>query len=147
LITDKTNESKEIITLIKKGFSQLRNIHSPLGAGGTSYLIWNDPYMTVGGDTFIHAMLEAAGFKNIFSDKTRYPEVTVEELKIANCQLLLLSSEPFPFKQKHIDQLQPLLPHTKIILVDGEMFSWYGSRLVNAPRYFKELQQSISNWQ
>jgi ABC-type Fe3+-hydroxamate transport system substrate-binding protein len=147
LITDKTNESKEIITLIKKGFSQLRNIHSPLGAAGTSYLIWNDPYMTVGGDTFIAAMLEAAGFKNIFSDKTRYPEVTVEELKIAGCQLLLLSSEPFPFKQKHIDQLQPLLPHTKIILVDGEMFSWYGSHLLNAPRYFKELQQSISNWQ
>lgn len=144
LITDKANESKEIITSIKKGFSQLRNIHSPLGAGGTSYLIWNDPYMTVGGDTFIHAMLEAAGFKNIFSDKTRYPEVTVEELKIARCQLLLLSSEPFPFKQKHIDQLQPLLPHTKIVLVEGEMFSWYGSHLLYAPRYFKELQRSIN---
>jgi len=145
LITDKINESKEIITSIKKGFSQLRNTYSPPNgrAGGTCYLIWNDPYMTIGGDTFIHSMLEACGFNNIFADKTRYPEVTVDELRNANCQVLLLASEPFPFKQKHIDELQPLLPNTKIMLVDGEMFSWYGSHLQYVPAYFKELQQSL----
>jgi len=151
IITGRNIQAREITDQIKEDFVQLQTINSSLRGTKqklqTSYLIWNDPYMTVGGDTFIHAMLETAGFKNIFSDKTRYPEITVEELKIANCQLLLLSSEPFPFKQKHIDQLQPLLPHTKIILVDGEMFSWYGSHLSNAPSYFKELQQSISNWQ
>ena len=145
LITGKAEKSKEIVTSIKKEFSQLRDVQSPLGAGGTCYLIWNDPYMTVGGDTFIHSMLEVCGFKNIFSDKTRYPQVTIEELRIANCQLLLLSSEPFPFKQKHIDQLQPLLPSTKIMLVDGEMFSWYGSHLLHSPRYFKELRKIIGN--
>ncbi|HKZ65315.1 MAG TPA: helical backbone metal receptor [Chitinophagaceae bacterium] len=148
LITDKVNESKKIITSIKKEFSQLRNTYSPpAGASTACYLIWNDPYMTVGGDTFIHSMMETCGFKNIFADRTRYPEITVEELRIANCQLLLLSSEPFPFKQKHIDQLQPLLPDTKIILVDGEMFSWYGSHLQYAPKYFKELKKSIDNRQ
>jgi hypothetical protein len=60
---------------------------------------------------------------------------------MADCQLLLLSSEPFPFKQKHIDEIQPQLPDTKIILIDGEMFSWYGSRLLKAPTYFKELRK------
>lgn len=149
IITARNIQAKEITDQIKKNFAELQTIlrQSQDRILQTCYLIWNDPYMTVGGDTFIHSMLGAAGLKNIFSDKTRYPEVTVEELRIARCQLLLLSSEPFPFKQKHIDQLQPLLPHTKIMLVDGEMFSWYGSRLLNAPGYFKELQQSINNWQ
>jgi len=99
--------------------------------------------MTVGGDTFINAMMEAAGFNNVFKHQTRYPEVKIEELQAANCQLLLLSSEPFPFKQKHIDELQSHLPNTKIILVDGEMFSWYGSRLLQAPEYFIKLHKQI----
>ncbi len=59
------------------------------------------------------------------------------------CELLLLSSEPYPFKQKHIDELQQQLPDTKIILVDGEMFSWYGSRLLHAPAYFKRLLKEL----
>lgn len=142
LMTGKAEKAESIITRIETNFSQLHVIESPLR---TAYFIWNDPWMTVGGDTFIHFMLEAVGFKNIFADRPRYPETTIEELRTANCQLLLLSSEPFPFKQKHIDQLQPLLPDTKIILVDGEMFSWYGSRLQYAPAYFKELQGRIED--
>ena len=101
------------------------------------------PYMTVGGNTFINAMLEAAGFENIYTGKTRYPEITIDELRIADCQLLFLSSEPYPFKQKHIGELQLQLPNTKIILADGEMFSWYGSRLLKAPAYFSQLQKQI----
>ena len=99
--------------------------------------------MTTGGDTFIHSMLGAAGFKNMYADKIRYPEITIDELRTAGCQLLFLSSEPFPFKQKHIEELQPMLPDTKIILVDGEMFSWYGSRLQYAPDYFSRLQEQL----
>jgi len=131
-------------------FSQLQTPSDRDVRGGikykpqTAYLIWQNPYMTAGGDTFIHAMMEAAGFENIFADKFRYPEITLEELSIADCQLLLLSSEPFPFKQKHIKELKPHLPNTKIILVDGEMFSWYGSRLIHAPGYFKTLRKTIS---
>lgn len=100
--------------------------------------------MTAGGDTFIHAMLEAAGFENIFAGTRRYPETSMDELRDKGCECLLLSSEPFPFKQKHIDELQLLLPRTKILLVDGEMFSWYGSRLLQAPGYFRSLQQQWS---
>ncbi len=71
------------------------------------------------------------GLKNIFSNTTRYPAIDTWQLK--HCDVLLLSSALPPFQQKHIDELQPLLPNTKILLVDGEMFSWYGSRLLNAP--------------
>jgi len=142
LMTEKIEKAESLIGQIKKDFSQLPTNDSRLK---TAYLIWNDPYMAVGGDTFIHSMLEAAGFENVFKDQRRYPETTIEELKNKKLETLLLSSEPFPFKQKHIDQLQPLLPDTKIVLVDGEMFSWYGSHLQYAPAYFKELQKSISN--
>ena len=82
-------------------------------------------------------MLRRCGFENIFGDRERYPEVSVGELQDA--QVVLLSSEPFPFSQKHVDELQPQLPGVKIVLVDGEMFSWYGSRLLEAPAYFKQI--------
>jgi ABC-type Fe3+-hydroxamate transport system substrate-binding protein len=99
--------------------------------------------MTVGGNTFINDVLSHAGFQNLFQNQTRYPEVTIAQLQTVNCQLLLLSSEPFPFKQMHAEELQSLLPNTKIILVDGEMFSWYGSRLLKAPSYFQQLQNQV----
>ncbi len=151
LLTNRIAEASHLVQKIKASFSQLQTInHKPK----TAYLIWNDPYMTVGGDTFIHSMLEAAGFENIFKHKQRYPEITAEEMHDAGCELILLSSEPFPFKQKHADELKMKLNDsgsndTKIVFADGEMFSWYGSRLQYAPRYFEELRnkQAISNRQ
>lgn len=147
---------------IKKAFENI----TPLTHGtNTAYLIWKDPYMAAGGDTFINDMLCRCGFTNIFQHINRYPEVSIKNSSIGdtaasydvhlssinhcasninalttdNCQLLLLSSEPYPFKQKHLDELQTLLPSTKIILVDGEAFSWYGSRLLYSTRYFNGL--------
>ncbi len=140
LITNRNEQAIQIAAQIRNEFGKLKTKnHKPK----TVYLIWKDPYMTVGGDTFIHAMLTAAGLDNIFANNTRYPELTLTQLQAANCELLLLSSEPYPFKQKHIDKLQALLPATKIILADGEMFSWYGSRLLKAPQYFNMLSASI----
>jgi ABC-type Fe3+-hydroxamate transport system substrate-binding protein len=109
----------------------------------TAYLIWKDPWMTIGGDTFIHNMLEKAGLLNIYQSASRYPEISIEELRSMNCELLLLSSEPYPFTENHIAGLQEQLPDTKILLADGEMFSWYGSRLQQAPAYFQKLWQKI----
>jgi ABC-type Fe3+-hydroxamate transport system substrate-binding protein len=145
-ITNKQTQAQKIINQIKKGFSDLSLSAFERRTGGklqTCYLIWKDPYMTIGGDTFINDMLNHAGFQNIFSSQERYPQLTIEELQTVNCQLWLLSSEPFPFKQNHAEALQSLLPKTKIILVDGEMFSWYGSRLLKAPSYFQQLQNQV----
>ena len=100
--------------------------------------------MTVGGDTFIHDMLTRAGFDNICKNKLRYPVIDIADLSKEKCELLLLSSEPYPFSQKHIDALQSQMPETKVLLVDGEMFSWYGSRLLETPAYIKGLQEQIA---
>ena len=102
------------------------------------YLIWQRPYMVAGVGTFIHEMLPYAGFENLINE-TRYPELTDEEIKKYNPEYILLSSEPYPFQEKHIKTFQELCPQAKVILVDGEMFSWYGSRLRYAPEYFKNI--------
>jgi ABC-type Fe3+-hydroxamate transport system substrate-binding protein len=112
---------------------------------GTAYFIWRNPYMVAGHDTFINEMMKCCGFENVFTNKdSRYPEISVEELKNANPGLILLSSEPYPFREKHIDEILQILPDTKIHIVDGEIFSWYGSRLLKAPDYFKRLLQTLN---
>lgn len=106
-----------------------------------AYLIWKDPYMAAGTDTFIHKLLELNNFENIYS-RRRYPEVTVESMVTAD--LILLSSEPYPFKEKHVKELKESIT-AKIGLVDGEYFSWYGSRLQAAFQYFRTLHSSANS--
>lgn len=138
-ITNRLNNAIHLVSQINSAFTSLKPATTNKKAG---YLIWRNPYMTIGKDTFIHDMLLRCGLQNIFANTTRYPAIDSWQLK--QCDVLLLSSEPFPFQQKHIDELQSQLPNTKIMLVDGEMFSWHGSRLLNAPAYFNSLLQSIT---
>ncbi len=96
-----------------------------------AYIIWRDPYMAVNDDTFVSALLAQAGGENVLAGSpTRYPTVTPEELSAADPELILLSSEPFPFKLSHADELADLtgLPRERFVLVDGELLSWHGSR-------------------
>lgn len=102
-----------------------------------AYFIWKKPLMVAGKDTFIDELLKLNKFENVFKE-SRYPETTLEELKAKNPDLLLLSSEPFPFKEEHKEYFSTL--NIEIKLVDGEYFSWYGSRLVEAIDYFKTLR-------
>jgi len=108
------------------------------------YLIWQNPYMVAGNDTFIHDMMLEAGFNNLVK-QNRYPMMTLEEIKSTNPTVIMLSSEPFPFADKHIIEWQMQLPNTKIILVDGELFSWYGSRMLKSFQYFRGLYEELSS--
>lgn len=102
------------------------------------YLIWRDPWMAAGRNTFIDDMLSRIGLTNVL-DESRYPMLAGEALTSMKPDLVFLSSEPYPFRGKHISEAQGLFPDASVQLVDGEMFSWYGSRLVQAPAYFKTL--------
>ena len=139
-ITGKTEAAATIISNIQKGFETFLK---PESAPTVIYLIWQEPFMSIGGDTFISDMLERAGYTNLLKNSSRYPTLTEAELKVLQPDLLFLSSEPYPFAEKHLQKFQQLLPHTKVALVDGEMFSWYGSRLQYAPAYFTQLQQQL----
>ena len=138
-ITATFNIAQQIANSIKHTFSTLTKNHYPLRV---AYFIWKDPWMCAGGDTFINTMIEAMGWVNVCNDQMRYPQVNINTLQ---ADAFLLSSEPFPFKQKHIDELVKLYPLTKILLVDGEMFSWYGSRLLQTPNYLNKLQELFTH--
>jgi ABC-type Fe3+-hydroxamate transport system substrate-binding protein len=105
------------------------------------YFIWNDPYFTVGPNTFIHSVIERIGFKNAIAE-SRYPEWKTENTQLPD--LFFLSTEPYPFKEEDVQALQAQYPNVKVILVDGEMFSWYGSRMRLAPAYFERLIGEIT---
>ena len=114
----------------------------PEAAIPVAYFIWRKPYMVAGGGTFISDMLARAGFCNVFAHLSRYPEITAAQLKSAAPARIFLSSEPYPFQEKHLAEFREICPDAKIQLVDGELFSWYGSRLRLAPAYFESLVSS-----
>lgn len=139
-IVNKSERAGLLVKEIQKTFDDLGKTVASLNSHPrTAYLIWKDPYMSVGNDTFIHDLISRCGWNNIFSDLSRYPTIEVEELRKRKCELLLLSSEPFPFRQQHVDELKQLLPDCEIKTVDGEMFSWYGSRLRLSAAYLKNI--------
>ena len=94
--------------------------------------------MTIGNDTYIHDVLHKYNLNNVYGLSKRYPKTTLKDLADKNPDLILLSSEPFPFKEKHVKELKKACPDSKIKLVNGEWFSWYGSGMVEA---FSELNQ------
>jgi ABC-type Fe3+-hydroxamate transport system substrate-binding protein len=102
------------------------------------YLIWEKPVMVAGKSTFIDELLHKIGFENCVKS-TRYPAFTYEQLIALAPDFIFLSSEPYPYKAKHIERYQKLFPKAAVVLVDGEYFSWYGSRLKAAPGYFQNL--------
>lgn len=110
-----------------------------------AYLIWKDPWMVAGKNTFINSLIELNGWENVIETrKNRYPEVDLLQLSQMDLDLILLSTEPYPFKEKHKIALGNHLA-IKAELVDGEYFSWYGSRLLPAVKYFREFQIKLSS--
>lgn len=97
--------------------------------GSALYFIWRDPWMSVGGDTYIHGVMTALGYDNLLGDRLRYPSLTPEEVGRLSPKHVLLSSEPFPFRERHLAEFRAWCPGAAVTLVDGELFSWYGSRL------------------
>ena len=134
-LTGKTEGAERVINDIKTAFNTIPAYNKIPAA----YLIWKDPFMATGGGTFINDMLGICGFENVFADLQRYPEVTAEDIRKSGARVLLLSSEPYPYAKEHMISMQSIFPGIKIICVDGEMFSWYGSRMEQAASYFNEL--------
>jgi len=133
-----TGKNKEVTDLVKEikesisGFKSATNLRA-------CYLIWKKPFMTVGGDTFINSMMEKAGFENVFKDRSRYPITDLDEITALSPDVILLSSEPYFFREKDKIEIEQLCSGQAVKLVNGEIFSWYGSRMRLASDYFKSL--------
>jgi iron complex transport system substrate-binding protein len=127
----------QIITNIRNQHTSFNAFVANKNVRKVAYLIWKNPFMVAGQDTFINNLLQINKFENIIkAPRSRYPEIDIDSLKGAD--LILLSSEPFPFKHAHLRELKQAL-NKEVRLVDGAYFSWYGSRLQDAFTYFKSL--------
>jgi ABC-type Fe3+-hydroxamate transport system substrate-binding protein len=138
-ITNRENQAKDLndkISLAYQSILPITNKQKVL------YLIWQKPWMAAGQETFINSVLSSMGFVNVIR-QTRYPILTQEEIMQLKPDVVLLSSEPFPFKEKHLVELQSLLPQSKITLVDGEIFSWYGPRQIHLPELWNKLRKDF----
>lgn len=109
-----------------------------------AYFIWKNPYMAAGSDNYINEMLKLNHFENIYENKTRYPEVEIKKIRLeGDPDLVFLSSEPYPFKEEDAFEIGRFTHHAKTVFVDGEMFSWYGSRMLKAFDYFSKLHHRL----
>lgn len=143
-ITDHSHRATILCEEINRAFDSLSIAsESWVSPPSVAYLIWRKPYMVAASDTFINHLLQRAGFSNIFSDATRYPVISEQALSTKNPRFIFLSSEPYPFKEKHLRELQALCPQSVIKLVDGALFSWYGNRLLLAASYFSNLHKEL----
>lgn len=140
-ILKREQAADQIIDQLKKNIPEIKNIFNHRRV---VYFIWNKPYMLAGGNTFINHVLNYTGLINAAEHLQRYPKVSKEELKEMNADFCFLSSEPFPFKEKHQKEIELFLPGVKTLIVDGEVFSWYGSRLLHLPEYLKKLKKNIA---
>jgi ABC-type Fe3+-hydroxamate transport system substrate-binding protein len=140
-LVDKKIEAENLTKNVQNQFQSLEVARRKLKV---AYCIWKNPWMWAGSDTFISEMLSYSGFENIIK-KERYPEVEMDEIVKAKPEFIFLSSEPFPFQDKNIEELKADFPKANFIIVDGEMFSWYGSRMLKAPDYFKSLLSQLKS--
>lgn len=142
-LVDREPEAAYLNHLINAGFSDLQTLALQQGIDKkVAYLIWREPYMLAGRNTFIDDILTLNGLRNVVK-QSRYPSVDLAELNTLKPDLIFLSSEPYPFKDKHLEEIRKAVPSAKVMLVDGEMFSWYGSRLVKAVQYLFQLQKEL----
>jgi ABC-type Fe3+-hydroxamate transport system substrate-binding protein len=140
-LTGEANRAAEITANIRQQFNFLERSTNSVNV---AYCIWKKPWMWAGTDTFISKMMASCGFENVI-DAERYPEVDMQEIVEANPDFIFLSSEPFPFQDQHIDELKADFPEANFTIVDGEMFSWYGSRMLKAPEYFASLRDQLKS--
>lgn len=136
------NKIRELLYPLSREFTNFRESNAFAQTYSTLYFIWKEPFMVAGKDTFISQILEQSIFKNTI-EQNRYPILEKEEIQQLNPQVVLLSSEPYPFREKHIQEFATLLPNAYIRVVDGELFSWYGSRIKYTVSYLKQLQTAV----
>lgn len=142
-IGKKFNVEKKAESLIVDIRTQLNEVpDEPVQSA--AYFIWRDPWMTVGRDTYIHSVLKTWNLENVYKDHIRYPKTSLDELRKKNPDLILLSSEPYPFKEKHLEEIEDVFPLIRVLLINGEWFSWYGSRMLPSFKKLNAFRKAIS---
>ncbi|HET7578484.1 MAG TPA: helical backbone metal receptor [Bacillales bacterium] len=138
-LTDREEKAAEMVSAIKKKFQNLLRTKKQTVA----YVIWKNPYMVAGSQTYIDSLLEKAGFTNVFGNLSeRYPTVSIEDFREASPDTIFLASEPFPFQESHRKEFEQQVPKSQITRIDGEI-CWYGSRMLKAADKLNRLTMTV----
>ncbi len=141
---NKRTEAQKWTDKIEFAYKDFQSFISEKEIQKVAYFIWKNPYMVTGSDNFINEMLKLNHFKNIYEERGRYPEIIIQKMRIqGDPDIVFLSSEPYPFKDEDAFEIGRFTHHAKTVFVDGEMFSWYGSRILKAFPYFKKLHERL----
>lgn len=140
-ICNQTELAQNLTQNLASGFDRLS---TPLAVSAV-YLVWEKPYIVAGNETFIHDILKNIGIDNSFVHLKGYQKIIGKQLSEIKADILLLPSEPYAFDKSHIEHYKKLLPDSKILLVDGQLFCWYGNRLLLAINYLKNLKSLIKS--
>lgn len=145
-ILDRKTISQYLIEKINVKLNYFKEFIKTKPTRKVAYFIWAKPWMVAANHTFINEMLLLNKFENIYQNKERYPEVDISKIKAeGNPSVIILSSEPFPFKEEHALEISTFTNRSIIIFADGEMFSWFGSRLLKSFDYFKEFHKKLDS--
>ena len=138
---NKRTEAQNWIDKITFAYQDFQNFIEEKSIKKVAYFIWANPYMVAGKNTFINQLLQMNKFENIYQNQEdRYPEIIIQKMRIqGDPEIVFLSSGPFPFKDEHAFEIGRFTHHAQTVFVDGEMFSWYGTRILRAFDYFKKL--------
>ncbi|MBI9038391.1 MAG: ABC transporter substrate-binding protein [Bacteroidales bacterium] len=136
------NISDCFIEKMQEGYKNLTKVNSNIKC---LYLVWKQPYIAVGGDSFIDSVLYQINIKNCLrNSKKKYPKIKLKLLE-NQFDLLILPSEPYSFSENDIDGFEKIFPEKEIIKVDGEMFSWYGTHQLKAISYLQKLVINLNS--
>jgi len=142
-LVNQHSRATDLAQTIRSQFAALQLSTQPLHV---LYLIWREPWMGAAHDTFIGYVLQAAGWQNVLQAPRyqRYPQLNASDIASLDPDIIMLSSEPYPFKEQHLRELKMISPGSRVLLVDGELFSWYGSRLLHTADYLRSLQVQLA---
>ena len=144
-LTGKLDLAEDFIGQMKYKLSQIHKVPNGVKPR-VLYVIWDNPIMAVGSDTYIDAIISLGQMRNAAASFSRYPIMDEKALQqVQPIDMVLLSSEPFPFAEKHIRKYESIFPDSEIRLVDGELFSWYGWRLTKTLDYLVDLDKKASD--
>ena len=144
MLCEKAELARTFVEEIRASWGNPRAI-----VGQAGYAVWRSPWMVAGPNTFIHDVMRWWGIGNAFGhmgDGNRYPTLSPSDTEgIGLAKTWLLPSEPFPFKEKHLAGFQDAHPEAKFHLVDGEAFSWYGTRMKHVVKHLESIHQVLSH--
>jgi len=145
-ILNRSAEASILIDKINFKLNDFKNFIKDKPTRKVAYFIWANPWMVVGNETFINELLKLNKFENIYATISRYPKIEINKIKQeGDPDVIILSSEPFPFKGEHAMEIATYTNSSITIFGDGELFSWFGSRLLLSFDYFKELHKKLES--